>query len=153
MEHEAAHLEHGQPIPVLGRQHFETVAEGSKEFDHYLKRTLQGGDDEIAMRDQWRNDHYLEADIKRPSSLKPLPKVSSSRTAPPPPIVTDSESESSDGSETDDKDDEDVNIKPMAEGGIAHLDAGADVSDDEISSADFKEYLKFKALMGKNKKK
>ncbi|KAJ0122199.1 hypothetical protein J7T55_002711 [Diaporthe amygdali] len=153
VEHEAAHLEDGQPIPVLGRQHFETVAEGSKEFDHYLKRTLQGGDDEIAMRDQWRNDHYLEADIKRPSSLKPLPKVSSSRTAPPPPIVTDSESESSDGSETDDKDDEDVNIKPMAEGGIAHLDAGADVSDDEISSADFKEYLKFKALMGKNKKK
>ncbi|KAK7696751.1 hypothetical protein SLS64_014260 [Diaporthe eres] len=153
VEHEAAHLKAGQPIPVLGKKHFETVAEGSKEFDRYLKRTLQGGDDEIAMRDQWRNDYYQEVEVTRPSSLKPLPKTlaSSSRTAPP--AVTDSESESSDESETESKDDEDGNIKPVAEGGIAHLDAEADVDEDEISNADFKEFLKFKALMGKNKKK
>ncbi|KAL2286014.1 hypothetical protein FJTKL_07262 [Diaporthe vaccinii] len=98
VEHEAAHLKAGQPIPVLGKKHFETVAEGSKEFDRYLKRTLQGGDDEIAMRDQWRNDYYQEVEVTRPSSLKPLPKASSSRTAPP--AVTDSESESIDDSET-----------------------------------------------------
>ncbi|KAG6354754.1 hypothetical protein INS49_003835 [Diaporthe citri] len=152
VEHEAVHLKAGHPMPVLGKRHFETVAEGSKEFDRYLKRTLQGGDDEIAMRDQWRNDYYPEADITRPSSLKPLPKASSSRTAPP--TVTESESESSDDSDTESKDDEDGNIKPVAGGGTAHfkLGAGVDVDEDEISSADFKEYLKFKALMGKNKK-
>lgn len=87
----------------------------------------------------------------RPSALKPLPKASSSRTAPP--AVTDSESESSDDSETESKDDEDDNIKPVAEGDTAHLDVGVDVDEDEISSADFKDYLKFKTLMGKNKKK
>lgn len=151
VEHEAAHLKAGQPIPALGKKHFETVAEGSKEFDRYLKRTLQGGDDEIAMRDQWRNDYYPEADITRPSSLKPLPKASSSRTAPL--AVTDSESESSDDSETESKDDEDGKNKPVAEGGIGRLDAEADADEDEISNADFKEFLKFKALMGKNKKK
>lgn len=151
MEHEAAHLKAGQSIPVLGKKHFEAVAEGSKEFDRYLKRTLQGGDDEIAMRDQWRNDYYQEVEVTRPLSLKPLPKASSSRTAPP--AVTDSESESSDDSETESKDDEDGNIKAVAEGGIAHLEAEADVDEDEISNADFEEFLRFKALMGKNKKK
>lgn len=138
---------------MLGKQHFEIVAEGSKEFDRYLMRTLQGGDDVIAMRDQWRNDHYHEADVtpSQLSSLKPLPKASSSRTAPP--VVTDSESESSDGSETEDKDDEDGNINPVAERGITHLDAGADVEEDETSGADFKEFLRFKNFMSQNKKK
>lgn len=151
MEHEAAHLKDGQAMPVLRKQHFDAVAEGSKEFDRYLKRTLRGGDDEIARRDQWRNDYYPEANITQPPSLKPRPKASSSRTAHA--GVTDSESDSSDGSDSESEDDEDANIKPVAEGDIAHLDAEADEDEDEISSADFKEYLKFKALMGKNKKK
>lgn len=147
MEHEAAHLEDGQPIPVLSRRHFKTVAEGSKEFDRYLKRTLQGGDDEIARRDQWRNDYYQEVDLARPASLIPPPQAAPSRTAHP--LVTDSESESSDDSDTESKDDEDDNIKPAAEGGVAPLDTGAGVDED----ADFKEYLRFKALMEKNKSK
>lgn len=149
MGHEAAHTIEGQPKPVLGKHHFEIVAEGSKEFDRYLMRTLQGGDDVIAMRDQWRNDHYHEADVTHPqlSSLKPLPKASSSRTAPP--IVTDSESESSDGSQTEDKDDEDEdgNVNAVAERGIAPLDAGADMAEDETSGADFTEFLRFKNFM------
>ncbi|KAI3391129.1 hypothetical protein diail_7926 [Diaporthe ilicicola] len=151
VEHEAAHLKDGQPIPVLGKHHFETVAAGSKEFDRYLNRTLQGRDEDIAIRDQWRNDSYLEADITTHASPKPLPKASSSRTARP--AVTDSESDSSDGSDTDSKDDDNSSNGPVAEGTIAQLDAGEDVDEIEISSADFKEYLRFKALMGKNKKK
>lgn len=131
---------------MLGRQHFKTVAEGSKEFDSYLKRTLHGGDDEIAMRDQWRNDYYQAVDLARPSSLKPPPQAAPSRTAQP--FVTDSESESSDDSETESKYDEDDNMKPAAEAGTARLAAGADADD-----ADFKEYLRFKALMEKNKGK
>ncbi|KAL1883328.1 hypothetical protein Daus18300_000386 [Diaporthe australafricana] len=152
VEHEAAHLKEGQALPVMGKQHFETVAEGSKEFDRYLKRTLHGGDDEIAMRDQWRNDSYPDAYLKQqPSPVKPLPKASSSRAAHP--AVTDSESESSNDSDSENEDNEDANIEPVAEGDTAQLVAGEDVDDDEISSADFKEFLKFKALMGKNKKK
>lgn len=151
VEHEAAHLEDGQPIPVLERKHFETVAEGSKEFDLYLKRTLQGRDDEIARRDQWRNDYYQEADNTRPPSLKPVPKASSSRTAPP--MVTESESESTDDSETEDEDEEDGDMKSTGEGSTSKLDVGDEVDEGEITSADIKEFLKFRALMGKNKKK
>lgn len=123
------------------------MAKGSKEFDSYLMRTLRGGDDEIAFRDQWRIDNYQEADIKRPSSVKSLHKASSSRTAAP--AVTESESGSSDDSDTDGTDDEDGDIKPVAQGGAAQLDE----DDDEISSADIKKFLKIQALMGKGKKK
>lgn len=150
MEHQAAHLQDGQPIPVLGRQHFETVAEGSKEFDRYLRRTLLAGDEEIARRDQWRNDYIQDVDITRPPSVKPLPKASSSRAVPR--AVTDSESESSDGSETESNDDNDGNIKPVTEteGDVAHVDAGANAEDDD---ADFQEFLRFKAMKAKNRKK
>ena len=152
MEHEAAHLGEGQPKPVLGKHHFETVAEGSKEFDRYLKRTLRAGDDEIAMRDQWRNDHYLEADNTRPSSRRPFPNASSSRTAAP--AVTDSsESETSVGSESESEEDEDGNVKPAAEGGIAHPDAGPDADEDDISPADIKKFLRLQKLMRKDKRR
>lgn len=150
MEHQAAHLEDGQPIPVLGRQHFETVAEGSKEFDRYLRKTLLAGDEEIARRDQWRNDYIQDVDITRPPSVKPLPKASSSRAVPQ--AVTDSESESSDDSETESKNDDDDNIEPVTgtEGGVAQADAGANAEDDD---AEFQEFLKFKAMKAKNKRR
>lgn len=150
MEHQAAHLKDGEPIPVLGRQHFETVAEGSKEFDRYLRRTLLAGDEEIARRDQWRNDYYQEADVTRPPSVRPLPKASSSRTAPQ--AVTDSESESSDDSETESNDDDGGNIKPVTgtEGAVAKRDAGANVDDDDD---DYQDFLKFKAMKEKNKRR
>lgn len=135
----------------MGRRHFETVAKGSKEFDNYLRKTLRGGDDEIAFRDQWRNDDYQKADVKRSSSVKPLPKASASRTAAP--AVTDTENGSSDDSDTDTEDDEDGDTDPAPQGGAAHSDAGVDVDDDEISSADFKKFLKIQALIGKGKKK
>lgn len=149
MEHEAAHLKPGQPIPVLGKEQFETVAKGSKEFDRYLKRTLQGGDDEIAMRDQWRNDIYQDADDTRPSSLRPGPKGSSSRN--PNPMVSDSESEGSDDSESEDDDDDDVETKPAGEGSPAQLDEG-EMDGDEITEADIKKFMKFQALMKGSKK-
>lgn len=133
---------------MLGRRHFETVAEGSKEFDIYLKRTLQGGDDEIARRDQWRNDYYQEADITQHPSVKPLPKASSSRTAPR--AVTDSESESSDDSETESNDEEDGNTKPVTEGGFAQVNTGGNADDED---AEFQQFLEFKAMKAKNKRK
>ncbi|KAG8162771.1 hypothetical protein KVR01_007249 [Diaporthe batatas] len=150
VEHEAAHLSPGQPTPVLGKAQFETVAKGSKEFDCYLKRTLQGGDDEIAMRDQWRNDIYQDADDTRPSSLKPAPKGSSSRNPNPP--VTSSESEGSDDSETEDEDEGGGDAKPAGEASAAQLDTG-DVDEGEITEADFKKFMKFQALMREGKKK
>lgn len=152
MEHEAAHLQDGQPKPVLGKQHFETVAKGSKEFDEYLKTTLRAGDDEIAIRDQWRNDHYLDADVTQNSSRKPLPKAFSSRTTAAA-VSESSDSDSSDDSDTEGEDDEEVKGKATVEEGIAHSDAEEDVDEDELSSADIKKLLKLQALMKKGKKK
>jgi hypothetical protein len=64
VEYAAAQLPEGAPKPVLGKAQFEVVAEGSKQFDIYLMRTLQGADDEIAFQDQWRDDHFeLDAPV------------------------------------------------------------------------------------------
>lgn len=144
MEHEAAHLQPGQPIPVLGKAHFETVAKGSKEFDRYLKRTLQGGDDEIAMRDQWRNDIYQDVDDPRPPSLKPASKSQGFSSRKPNTMVTDSESGESDDTETEDEDEGDGHgdMKPAGEGSATQPGKG-EVNGDEFTEADFKKFLKF----------
>lgn len=144
MEHAAAHTKEGQPKPVLGKQQFETVAKGSKEFDHYLRKTLQGGDDEIAIRDQWRDDHYHDAHVTQLSPPKPPPKASSSRAGRP--MVTDSESGDSDDSETEDEDDDDVNMKATTINS-SNLEAEVDVGKEGTTSAQFEEFLRYKAFM------
>ncbi|EFW98530.1 hypothetical protein CMQ_4382 [Grosmannia clavigera kw1407] len=55
--------------PSLGKKQFKVVAEASRKFGDYLIRTLQGFDDEIAAKDQWRNDqdHNVSIGAGRPS--------------------------------------------------------------------------------------
>lgn len=138
-------------MPVLGKHQFEIVAEGSREFDRYLMKTLHGGDDEIARRDQWRDDHYHDADLgTQLSPLSPAPKIPSSRA--PAPVVTGSESEGSEDSESDDEeDDDDNNIVDAQEG--SHREAKGKAEEEELTSADFEKFLKFQAMMGKTKMK
>jgi hypothetical protein len=70
IEYEAAQLPAGAPKPLLSKAHFKAVAEGSKQFDIYLRRTLQGADDEIAKKDQWRDDYFdMEEADEVPVSL------------------------------------------------------------------------------------
>lgn len=138
---------------MLGKQQFEIVAKGSKEFDRYLKALLQGGDDEIARRDQWRDDQYHDAETPQMSLSKPTPKISSSRAEFP--VVTESESEGSDDSETkddDDEDDEDIDVKTTAKD-KSNPDAEVNVEAKGVTSTDFEDFMRFKAFMEKDKKK
>lgn len=156
MEHEASYTKEGQPKPVLGKQQFETVAEGSKEFDRYLKLTLQGGDDEIAMRDRWRDDRFPdEANSVPPPapSLTTAPsRASSSRV--PAPAVTDSESEEEDEDDSEDEDDndDDGNMKAASK---KESSAGGDSStpDNGQIQAEFEEFMRIKKMMEKQRKK
>lgn len=114
-------------------------------------RTLQGGDDEIARRDQWRDDMYDDANIKQLSPSKPRPKAPSSRVGGP--MVTDPESDDSDDSdsETEDGEDEGSNIHATNER-QPNVDTEANAEEDQISSADIKDFLRFMARKGKSRK-
>lgn len=155
MEHEAALKKEGEPKPVLGKQQFEIVAAGSKEFDRYLMKTLQGGDDEIARRDQWRDDHYHDPDpdVTPLPSLKPAPKPSSSRM-PSVMMVTDSEASdgSDDSDESEDEDDLAAGKGKVAARKESNPDTKADADEDGITSADIEKFLRIQALMEKSKK-
>ncbi|KAH8885480.1 hypothetical protein GQ53DRAFT_628393, partial [Thozetella sp. PMI_491] len=146
VEHEAAQRGSGQPVPVLGKSQFDLVARGSKEFDSYLIKTLQGGDDEIAMRDQWRHDHF-DASAQA---------VSSSRTASGRPLRDDFESEiESESEETEeetDTEDEDGDCGDMESepnvGTPAERKPEAEPRAESSSNANqFEEFLKFKAML------
>lgn len=138
-------------MPVLGKHQFQIVADGSKEFDRYLMNTLQGGEDELAKRDQWRDDHYHDTDQGTLlSPLSPVPKTPSSRAALA--VVSDSESEGSEDSDSDDEEDDDGNNKSDAKRG-SHREAGGKAEEEELTSADIEKFLRFQAMMGKMKKK
>ena len=46
------------PITILGKAQFETVAEGYDKFDEYLITTLGSSEGEMAKRENWRDDEY-----------------------------------------------------------------------------------------------
>ncbi|KAF7549935.1 hypothetical protein G7Z17_g6069 [Cylindrodendrum hubeiense] len=147
VENQVAQLGPDQPKPVLGKEQFKVVAQGSKEFDSYLMRTLQGADDEIAIRDQWRDDRFdAEAAFNTLSASKPGQK--SSRAAIPrgkapkseeSPSETESLSESESESDTEDEDEDDGKTKTTGEKADAPA-AKADLDD-------YEEFLKFKAML------
>ncbi|KAJ9156114.1 AAA family ATPase [Pleurostoma richardsiae] len=98
-EHEAAEAGSATAKPVLGKAQFDVVALGSKEFDMYLRRTLQGADDEIAIRDQWRDDHFTD----------PVPKAFGKRASRVAFLDQDEsvDDDSEDDTESEDDDDDD----------------------------------------------
>lgn len=74
-EYEAG--EHG--TPSLAVEHFEKVAEASKEFDIYLKNVYGGQSDaHIAMMEQSRIDEYSPAE-----AMKTAKRITSSRDSVP----------------------------------------------------------------------
>ncbi len=137
----------GQSKPELGKAQFKRVAEGSKEFDNYLRKTLQGADDEIAIRDQWRDDHFDTRAAPTLSTWKTAQKVSSE---------SDSESDSSDDeSETEDKYEEGDGIGAEPERGASTTGAKTESKrrvEGGVDLDDYEEFLRFKALKGKGKK-
>uniref|UniRef100_A0A8H7N1J9 AAA+ ATPase domain-containing protein n=1 Tax=Bionectria ochroleuca TaxID=29856 RepID=A0A8H7N1J9_BIOOC len=99
VEYDVSQMQPGDPKPSLGKKQFEVVAEGSRQFDDYLMRTLQGRDADIAIRDQWRDDtfelqepgHATPLRSELPTTRKPEPRF---RSAKDELSVTESDSES-----------------------------------------------------------
>lgn len=156
MEHEAAQNEAGQPKPILGKAQFEIVAQGSKEFDSYLMKTLQGADDEIAIRDQWRDDRFDAGVVLTSSKSKPAQKVSradfqSVRNSESDSTSTEDESESEDEDGDEDEDDDTMEVVPKA--GASSKAESKEHTDSGIDFNEYEEFLRFKAMLkGKGKK-
>ncbi|KAF9877007.1 AAA family ATPase [Colletotrichum karsti] len=58
-EHEGKSRKPEDPLPVLGKEQFRTVASGFDKFDEYLIATVGRSESDEARRDSWRNDHYM----------------------------------------------------------------------------------------------
>ncbi|KAH7140606.1 hypothetical protein EDB81DRAFT_885329 [Dactylonectria macrodidyma] len=122
VENQVAHLGPSQPRPVLGKEQFKLVAQGSREFDSYLMRTLQGVDDEIAIRDQWQDDRF-DAEVTQNTfsapklSQRPSWANNSSRRKARKPdeslseTESESESENESGSEVEDEDEDNGEVQ------------------------------------------
>ncbi|KAI5458937.1 hypothetical protein BGZ63DRAFT_361223 [Mariannaea sp. PMI_226] len=158
VEHQATQLPPGSPKPTLGKEQFKIVAKGSKEFDSYLIRTLQGADDEIAMRDQWRNDQFelglggapsvTSKSAKKSSSSKLqrgkalLSEESSSDT------VTESESDSEAGSEEDEGEDYVVDKQKTTVTTTKETVSGATGdTGGAFNITEYEQFMKFKAML------
>lgn len=137
-------IEPGQPKPALGKAQFGIVAQGSKEFDGYLIRTLQGADDEIAIRDQWRDDRFDPGASLGGHSL--------SKTVQEPPQTSfknamESESDESEETESEDDDDEEddtvVDVESRAGIAAANKTKQKGPSKADIDFSAFQEFLKF----------
>ncbi|CAG9987560.1 unnamed protein product [Clonostachys byssicola] len=70
VEYDVSQMQPGDPKPSLGKKQFEVVAEGSRQFDDYLMRTLQGRDADIAIRDQWRDDTFELQELGHATPLR-----------------------------------------------------------------------------------
>ncbi|KAH7144593.1 hypothetical protein B0J13DRAFT_47647 [Dactylonectria estremocensis] len=149
VENQVANISPGQPKPVLGKEQFKVVAQGSREFDSYLMRTLQGADDEIAIRDQWRDDRF-EADVaqgtfpgpafksgQKPSRATTIPR-GKSRKPDESLSETESESGSESDSEVEDEDEDNCEVQTAEK---------ANTAAPEVDLADYEEFLKFKAML------
>lgn len=157
VENQVANLGAGQPKPVLGKEQFKVVAQGSKEFDSYLMRTLQGADDEIAIRDQWRDDRFdAEAALTTLSASKSGSKLSRAATSRGKALKTDensseteSESESESESECEDEDQDDDGGKTSGGKAGPSMEKGEPKGSSEkaFDVDEYEEFLKFKAML------
>lgn len=149
VEHQAIHNGPDAPKPVLGKEQFKIVAEGSKEFDKYLMSTLQGADDDIAIRDQWRDDRF---DGAMSVSARQAPRSSSKRDKA---VLKDenlSETESSSESESESgEEDSDSSSggRKASRGAVSASEKGKtkEIRDEKTEMEDYAEFLKFKAMM------
>lgn len=166
VEYDAAQLAPGSPKLALGKTHFEIVAEGSKEFDNYLMRTLQGADDEIAFQDQWRDDHFtldmaagsehsrhrshrttgpVATDRRKGSAIA----LAATRHDDSDSLQSDEDSESESESEDETSDEGNSSQAPAQKdkkGKAQKAVVAANTADTTDDLKEYEEYLKFKAL-------
>ncbi|KAE9380235.1 hypothetical protein N431DRAFT_477201 [Stipitochalara longipes BDJ] len=72
-EYEAKGNDGSQGDVILNRKHFESVAESSQAFDHYLTETLGRKDADIARMEQIRSDNFSLDLVKERTARKPNP--------------------------------------------------------------------------------
>lgn len=138
-------------MPVLGKQQFKVAAARSKEFDRYLETTLGGHDNALALRKRLRNDRWRDDDKPSIDSSRVKTKAASSRPKTEPFIVTDSESDNGSYSESG-NDNSDSEIMERASNSQFSTRTDVDV-DATQELAEYEEFLKFKAMKQKARKR
>jgi hypothetical protein len=116
-------------------------------------RTLQGADDEIAIKDQWRNDRFdgTNADHGAKATLK-LPTMTSRRNTR---RISDSESDdSTDDTESEDEDsDEDTHASDAESKAGASTSTRKSQASREVDEMELEELLKLKAMLKAKERK
>ncbi|KAM0227396.1 hypothetical protein ACHAPO_011582 [Fusarium lateritium] len=151
-EHQSMTMAPGDPVPTLGKEQFDTVARGFRQFDEYLNRTLGGTDADLARREGYRNDNFMMAGtnanpgvpiipLANPqSSYHPRPKQMASQSAMNYEIGDDSDTET----ESDDDSDNDATQTGRRKVGTPAEGKSMTTSETPDDMDEFREYMMWK---------
>ena len=133
----------GDPMPTLGKEQFETVARGFTQFDEYLNKTLGGTDADVARREGYRNDYYMNAG-NPPAPMVPR-QSSYPRQAPSKNVMDlDSDDESDSDTESDKDSDDEFGQTKKGKSGAAGQETAATSGPTVDDMDEFREYMMWK---------
>ena len=133
----------GDPMPTLGKEQFETVARGFTQFDEYLKNTLGGTEADVARRESYRNDNFMNPG-NPPAPMVP-PQSSYKRQTPDKNVMDlDSDDESDSDTESDKDTDDELEQTKKGKSGAAGQEMAATSGQIADDMDEFREYMLWK---------
>ena len=142
-EHQSMVKAPEDPVPTLGREQFETVARGFTQFDEYLKKTLGGTEADVARRESYRNDNFMNPG-NPPAPMVP-PQSSYKRQTPDKNVMDlDSDDESDSDTESDKDTDDELEQTKKGKSGAAGQEMAATSGQIADDMDEFREYMLWK---------
>ncbi|KAH7312722.1 hypothetical protein B0I35DRAFT_437585 [Stachybotrys elegans] len=141
------------PKPVLGKEQFEVVADGFREFDNYLIVTLGLPDSEIANREGVRADGFSKPGAKASRPAVNVAQATTERHAGAPAswgagndTDSDSDSETDSDDESSESDKEKRTKKGKKADSSSKKSSGSKKDEEDDEEEDFKQFLKWKKM-------
>ncbi|KPM38562.1 hypothetical protein AK830_g7977 [Neonectria ditissima] len=137
-EHQCMTIGSEDPRPILGKEKFQTVARGFKQFDEYLYATLGGTDAQLATSSKQRNDDFMKAERNHlMQAVGQVPHYKSDEDTESETDSDEDEDEDEDGKSTGRRTGKSALAAPVKEQNFVTSDAASDMDE-------FREYLKWK---------
>lgn len=131
------------PIPTLGKKQFETVARGFTQFDEYLNKTLGGTDADVARREGYRNDYFMNAGNLAAPVVPSYPAYSRP-TAPQGAMDINSDDDSDSDTDSDNDSDDELGQTKKGKSGAAGQEMAATSGQTADDMDEFREYILWK---------
>ena len=142
-EHQSMVKAPGDSMPTLGKEQFETVARGFTQFDEYLNRTLGGTDADVARREGYRNDNFMNAGNPPAPPVPPQPFYQ--RQTPGKNVMDlDSDDESDSDTESDKDSDDELGQTKKGKSGATGRETAASSGQPADDMDEFREYMLWK---------